>query len=183
MAASNDRWWHRGGCRTLTSRGCATAQCRKPWRRRSAPPGIFPWRSKPTGSSISGPNRLDGELINLPIRAVCGSAWTGEEMNFSNAPAQYAAIHFLEDALYDCGWETDFELEVPVGTPSGVYAAHLVSGGQEDHIPFFIRPPRDRASAPLAVARAHRKLHGVRQQTRPHGPWRYGGRCQPPHGS
>ena len=98
-----------------------------------------------------GPNRLDGELINLPIRAVCGSAWTGEEMNFSNAPAQYAAIHFLEDALYDCGWETDFELEVPVGTPSGVYAAHLVSGDQEDHIPFFIRPPRDRASAPLAL--------------------------------
>jgi len=98
-----------------------------------------------------GPHRLDGELINLPNRAVRSSAWTGEEMNFSNAPEQYAAIHFLEDSLYDCGWEVDFELEVPAATRSGVYAAHLVAGDQEDHIPFFVRPPRDTASARLAL--------------------------------
>ena len=97
------------------------------------------------------PNRLDAELINLPIRAVRGSAWNGEQMSFISAPEQYAAIHFLEDSLYDCGWETDFELEVPAGTRSGFYAAHLVSGDQEDHIPFFVRPPRDAATAPLAL--------------------------------
>ena len=97
------------------------------------------------------PNRLHGELVNLPIRAVRGSAWTGEEMNFRHAPEQYAAIHFLEDGIYDCGWEPDFELEVPVGTRSGVYAAHLVAGDQEDHIPFVVRPPRDAATAPLAL--------------------------------
>ena len=97
------------------------------------------------------PNRLDGQLVNLPIRAVRGSNWSGEEMNFANQPEQYAAIHFLEDSLYDCGWEADFELEVPLGTRSGIYAAHLVAGDQEDHIPFFIRPPRQAATAPLAL--------------------------------
>ena len=97
------------------------------------------------------PHHLDGELLNLPIRAVRGSNWTGEEMNYRHAPEQYAAIHFIEDAPYDCGWEPDFELVVPPETRSGVYAARLVSGEQEDHIPFFVRPPRGRATAPLLL--------------------------------
>ena len=59
------------------------------------------------------PNRANGELINLPIRAVRGSNWTGDELSFRHAPDQYAAIHFLDDSLYDCEWETDFELESP----------------------------------------------------------------------
>ena len=59
------------------------------------------------------PNRLHGELVNLPIRAVRGSNWTGDEMNYRYAPEQYAAVHFLEDSLYDCEWETDIELDVP----------------------------------------------------------------------
>ena len=97
------------------------------------------------------PNRVHGELINLPIRAMRGSAWTGAEMNHQRAPDHYAAIHFVEDGLYDCGWNPDFELEVPAGTRSGFYAAHLVAGDQEDHIPFFVRPPRNAATAPLAL--------------------------------
>ena len=97
------------------------------------------------------PNRLHGELVNLPIRAVRGSNWTGEEMNYHHAPEQYAAIHFLEDALYDCEWETDFELEVPEDARSGFYAAKLTNGDQEDHIPFFVRPPRGSTTAPLLL--------------------------------
>ena len=97
------------------------------------------------------PNGLHGEFINLPIPAVRSSSWNGEEMNFRHAPKQYAATHFLEDSIYDCGWETDFELVVPQGTKSGFYAARLLSGEQEDHIPFFVRPPRGSANAPLAL--------------------------------
>ncbi len=97
------------------------------------------------------PNRAHGELINLPIRAVRGSTWTGEELNFNHAPDQYAAIHFVDDSLYDCEWDADFELEVPADTPSGLYAARLVAGDQEDHITFIVRPPRDRATASLAL--------------------------------
>ena len=97
------------------------------------------------------PNRAHGELINLPIRAVRGSNWNGDELNFSRAPDQYAAIHFLDDSLYDCEWDADFELVVPEDTPSGLYAARLTSGDQEDHISFVVRPPRTRATAELAL--------------------------------
>ncbi len=97
------------------------------------------------------PNRAHGQLINLPIRAVRSSSWTGEELNFSHAPDQYAAIHFLDDSLYDCEWDADFELEIPAGTPSGLYAARITAGDQEDHISFVVRPPRDRATASLAL--------------------------------
>ena len=93
------------------------------------------------------PNRAHGELINLPIRAVRGSTWTGDELDFNHAPDQYAAIHFLDDSLYDCEWEPDFEFEVPADTPSGLYAARLTSGDQEDHITFVVRPPRNRSTA------------------------------------
>ena len=97
------------------------------------------------------PNRAHGELINLPIRAVRGSNWSGDELDFNHAPDQYAAIHFLDDSLYDCEWEADFELDIPADTPSGLYAARLVAGDQEDHISFVVRPPRDRATASLAL--------------------------------
>ena len=97
------------------------------------------------------PNRAHGQLINLPIRAVRCSTWTGEELNFRHAPDQYAAIHFLDDSLYDCEWDADFELEIPAGTPSGLYAARITAGDQEDHITFVVRPPRDRATASLAL--------------------------------
>ena len=36
-------------------------------------------------------------------------------------PRHYTAIHFHQDNLYDCGWETDFVYEVPDGMASGVY--------------------------------------------------------------
>ena len=97
------------------------------------------------------PNRAHGGLINLPVRAVRGASWTGEEMNFQNRPDHYAAIHFLEDSLYDAGWETDFELDIPADTPSGLYAARIRSGDQEDHIFFVVRPPRDHATADFAL--------------------------------
>ena len=58
---------------------------------------------------------LHGTLRNLPTRAVRGSRWTGEETNWRHAPRHYAAIHFHEDDLYDCGWETDFAVEIPDG--------------------------------------------------------------------
>ncbi len=89
------------------------------------------------------PNGAHGRLINLPIRAVRGSNWTGDELSFRHAPEQYAAIHFVDDSLYDCEWEVDFELEVPADTPSGLYAARLTAGDQEDHITFVVRPPRE----------------------------------------
>ena len=99
----------------------------------------------------TGPNGWHGALVNLPARAMKGSAWTGEEHSWRHAPDQYGAIHFHDDDLHDCGWETDFAYTVPEDLPSGAYAARLRCGGHEDMIPFFVRPRRGAPGAPICV--------------------------------
>ncbi len=98
-----------------------------------------------------GTNQLDGELINLPTRGVKGSNWSGEEMCWRHAPEQYGAIHFHDDDIYDCGWETDFSFTVPENMRSGVYAARLQYGDLEDMIPFFVVPKLDQPQSDLCV--------------------------------
>ena len=98
-----------------------------------------------------GPHAMHGETVNLPTRAMKGSGWTGEEMCWRHAPAQYGAIHFHDDDLYDCGWETDFSFEVPEDFRSGVYAVRLSAGGEEDMIPFFVRAAPGRAQSSACV--------------------------------
>ena len=95
-------------------------------------------------------NRLHGRTINLPARAMTGHNWTGETMDWTQAPDQYGAIHFHDDDLMDAGWETDFTFEVPAGLRSGVYAARLRAGEAEFWSPFFVRPPPGKARAPIA---------------------------------
>ena len=98
-----------------------------------------------------GPASADGVVVNMPMRAVTGHNWTSEEQNFRHAPAQYGAIHFHDDDIEDAGWETDFAWRVPDDLRSGVYAARLRHGDQEDHIPFFVRPQRGTATAKAAI--------------------------------
>lgn len=85
-------------------------------------------------------NRLDGRAVNMPMRAVTGYNWTGNEMNFNHAPEQYGAIYFHDDDLRDAGWESDFQYQIPAGLPSAVYAVRLETDNDEDYIPFFVRP-------------------------------------------
>ncbi|WP_240048230.1 N,N-dimethylformamidase beta subunit family domain-containing protein [Crenalkalicoccus roseus] len=102
------------------------------------------------GIEDRGPAGLHGRLVNLPARAVRGSAWDGGAHCWRHDPAQYGAIHFHEDDLEDCGWATDFEVDIPADMPSGVYGVRLRAGGQWDVIPFFVPPPRGEARAPIA---------------------------------
>jgi N,N-dimethylformamidase len=74
-----------------------------------------------------GPHGLHGQLRNLPTRAMRGSRWTGEETHWRHRPRHYAAIHFHQDDLYDCGWETDFVFDIPAGLASGIYGIRLRS--------------------------------------------------------
>ena len=97
-----------------------------------------------------GPARRDGHCVNLPARAMTGHAWSGESPDWRQAPADYGAIHFHHDDLYDCGWESDFELDVPDGLPSGVYAARLRAGEAEHHLPFYARAERSGPAADIA---------------------------------
>ena len=54
--------------------------------------------------------------------------------------AQYAAIHFHDDDLHDCGWADDFSFTVPKDMKSGVWGMQLRCGPHRDVIPFFVRP-------------------------------------------
>ncbi len=87
-----------------------------------------------------GPNRLHGKLVNLPTRAMKGASWTGTERDWKRAPAQYAAIHFHDDDLHDCGWQDDFSFTVPHDMKSGAYGMQVDCGPHRDVIPFFVVP-------------------------------------------
>jgi N,N-dimethylformamidase len=91
-------------------------------------------------------------LRNMPMRGVRGSRWDGSATNWTDAPEQYAALHFLADALEDCRWEAAFTFRVPEDARSGFYAARLTSGADIEYIPFFIRPPEGATAQVLLVA-------------------------------
>ena len=92
-------------------------------------------------TDVSGHDR-HGTTTNLPTRAVTGHDFTGEETDWRRRPGEYGAIHFHRDDLEDAGWQADFELTIPPDLPSGIYAAWLQAGDDEDYLPFTVRPPR-----------------------------------------
>ena len=99
-----------------------------------------------------GPHGLSGALENLPARAMTSSQWDGSCFVWRDKPAHYAAIHFHDDDIYDCGWDTDFSFTVPDDFKSGVYAARLKNAaGDEDMIPFFVPAAKGRPQARLCV--------------------------------
>jgi len=96
-------------------------------------------------------NRLHGETVNLPTRGMRGFNWTGTEHCWRQAPDEYGAIHFHDDDLYDAGWHADFELVIPQQMKSGVYCARLIGAGDEERIPFFVRPPAGEQTSDVAL--------------------------------
>ncbi len=100
----------------------------------------------------TGPRRLNGRCINVPMRAVTGVRWTGNEHDWRRAPEEYSAIHFHDDDLEDARWEPDLELQVPDDLRSGIYAARLrTEGGAEDYLPFIVRPRRGHSGSRVAL--------------------------------
>ncbi len=98
-----------------------------------------------TGQKITdtGPSALHGRTVNLPARGMTGANWDGTEHDWRHAPAQYGAIHFHDDDVHDCRWQSDFSFTVPSDLRSGVYAVRLVMDDHEYRIPFFVRAARD----------------------------------------
>lgn len=93
----------------------------------------------------------DGSLFQTPTRAVKGSRWDGSTQRWTDAPEQYAAIHFHEDDLTDCQWHADIAWTVP-DLPSGLYALKLTAGASEDYLPFVVTVPRSRRNRVAFVA-------------------------------
>ncbi len=103
--------------------------------------------SKATDTS---PNRFHGEFVHVPARGVTGYNWNEEEHDFTKAPKQYGAVHFHDDDVGDSGWETDFELEVPLDMESAAYAVRLRTDGDETHVPFYVTPEPGDSTADIA---------------------------------
>ena len=97
------------------------------------------------------PNRLDGETVNLPTRAMKGRNHDGTEMVWTHKPGHYGAIHFHDDDVYDCGWQTDVSWTVPDDFKSGTYCARLTQDDQWFYIPFYVRPKKGTATAKLGL--------------------------------
>ncbi|MGE0649310.1 MAG: N,N-dimethylformamidase beta subunit family domain-containing protein [Alphaproteobacteria bacterium] len=99
----------------------------------------------------AGRHGLHGTLVNLPARAMTGHGWPGGQgIAPASHPEHYGAIHFHDDDLYDAGWDCDFTLTIPAKMKSGVYAARLRAGKDEDYVPFYVRPPKGSATAKIA---------------------------------
>ncbi|MBT6508939.1 MAG: N,N-dimethylformamidase, partial [Rhodospirillaceae bacterium] len=96
-------------------------------------------------------NRHHGALVNMPTRAMKGWNHDGSEMVWTHKPEHYGAIHFHDDDLYDCGWESDASWTVPQGTKSGTYCVELTQGDQWFYISFYVRPPTGKPTAKLAL--------------------------------
>jgi len=99
---------------------------------------------------------LHGQCVNMPVRGVPGFNWTSDYMSFLHGPHEFGAIHFHDESVDDARWEVSFSLTVPDGLKSGVYAARLRVDGEssavkEDYIPFFVRPPKGRSKAKIAL--------------------------------
>ena len=86
-----------------------------------------------------GPGGHDGRCVNLPTRAMTGSRWSGAVHRWTEAPAEWAAIHFHDDDIGDAGWATSLRFVVPDDWKSGVYALHLDKDGARDNIVFHVR--------------------------------------------
>jgi N,N-dimethylformamidase len=114
--------------------------------RELTPNGVRPF-SRITDALAGG---HDGEAVNSPARAMTGHNWSGRHFHFASAPEEYGAIHFHDDDLDDARWEIDFTIDLPPDLRSGVYAAKLTGGGDEDYVPFYVRAPRGRATAKVA---------------------------------
>ena len=85
-------------------------------------------------------HRLNGRIVHLPTRGVTGYNWTGDEQRWTHAREQYGAIKFHDDDVYDAGWDVDFKLKIPGSMKSGIYAARIRAGDDEEYIPFVVRP-------------------------------------------
>ena len=89
------------------------------------------------------PNHLHGRTVNAPKRAVTGHNWDGRAMDWRQAPAQYGAIHFHDDDLYDAGWRPSLTTTIPADARNGVYALRLATDDAPDFwAVFYVRPAR-----------------------------------------
>ena len=97
-------------------------------------------------------NNLKGIAVNKPKRAVTSYNWSGKTTNFNEKPNEYNAIYFHDDDLDNANWKVDFKFKISNNLSSGVYAAKLSNDNDEDYIPFFVKPKKNKINKILFLA-------------------------------
>ena len=77
-------------------------------------------------------------LRGNPTFAVTSARWDGSSLDPRLTPTHYDAIHLHDTDLAGLDWPASYEVEVPAGAESGVYAFELVAGEIVERIPFFV---------------------------------------------
>jgi len=104
-----------------------------------------------------GPNKLNAEGFNHPVRGLTGWNWTGKNDSFRLAPNEYGGIEFHPDSLTDARWNVWKTMKIPESLRSGVYAIRLKAGNGElgeEYIVFFVRPKKPKSKLCFLVPTA-----------------------------
>lgn len=106
-----------------------------------------------------GPHGFNGEIVNLPTRAMTGARWSAREFRWTDKPEEWAAIHFHDDDVGDVGWQTSLDIEIPRDWKSGVYAVHLKSAAGVENVPFVVRPGDHQQRERIAILQSTFTYH------------------------
>lgn len=99
----------------------------------------------------TGPNRLHGRAVNLPVRALTSHDWDTKTMNYNQDPGQWGSMYFHQDDLGDARWEPAFEYTVPEDAESGIYAARLEAGDDVYHATFVVTADEPQSKIAMLV--------------------------------
>lgn len=97
------------------------------------------------------PAKIDGSVVNQPMRGATGHNWTSNRYGWPNDSQEYGAIHFHEDDISDARWEPTIVWELPPDLRSGAYALHITTNDAEDYLPFIVPPPVGPPSVKIAL--------------------------------
>ena len=91
----------------------------------------------------------DADVRNAPLRAVTGPGWSGRPgRRYTDAPADYDAIHLHADDLDDARWPVSAELAIGPDAEPGIHLARLRTADDELCLPFVV--VSDTPTHPLA---------------------------------
>ncbi|PXY23310.1 hypothetical protein BAY59_26880 [Prauserella coralliicola] len=108
--------------------------------------------SDPAVAAAVADGQPDGVLVNGPARGVTGRHFTGRHLDFNDAPAEYAAVHFHSTDLFDAGWDTVLSAPLPDELVSGVYGIVVRNELGSDTVPITLVPrPADARNKVLVV--------------------------------
>ena len=135
----------------LYARALTHAECRAAAAGAPPPDSLAEWdfsRDAETEQlTDTGAGGRHGRTVNRPARRMTGPFWAGD----FTAQHGYDAIHFHDDDVADVGWPESLCLVIPEEWPSGVYALRIRADGAEDHLPFFVCPPKGKSANKIAL--------------------------------